>query len=79
MRIERIPSATIVLMTEDYINFYEKDSKLLRYAYYSSDKGELKACLLRAIKLDKPIDLLIERLQKGKEFDYVVDAVIYSS
>lgn len=79
MRLERIPSASIVLITDDFINFYEKDSKIFRFAYFDPSDKELKETLERSIRKDKPIDLLIERKLKGKEYDYVIEALIYST
>lgn len=73
MRIKRIFGALLTLVTDDHINYTEEGSKMVKFAYFE-DKTFLPLFEL-AIKQNRPIDILIERKQKGKEYDYVTQVL----
>lgn len=75
VKVKRVLHAIITLVTDDYINYvttYGNEGYSQEFfAYY--DYKNWTRVFEKAIKENIPMELLIERLRKGKEFDYVTE------
>lgn len=76
MRIKRVLDATLILVTDNFINYVSADSsrapKLVNFARIETK--ELRDALEIAIRQGKSVELLIERKEKeDKRVDYVIE------
>lgn len=71
MRVERREDVTLTLVTDDYINFRVGKCKTPRFAYYDKQLLKNYDSLEVAIRNNIKVDLIIERISKGKVYDYV--------
>jgi len=70
IRLERVFNVKITLVTNSLINYVGKDG-VTRFAYYDNDSPVMVATFKKAILEQIPVNMLIERIQKGKLYDYV--------